>query len=229
MPSDGQAENRVTLAALMALVSAHPKIETVPEAAPLTSSKTCLDHAGHEATLVTAGWASSVVQVKTTQGLGPLSNWAPSLKRIRAFGGQMLSVAKIPGSPSYPIRRGDLYIVPKQDRIVIGATTEPDRVLRGIDQDMIEDLRLRAVSICPGLADADVLDAWAGVRPGTTDHGPLLGASVTENLFLATGHFRNGILLAPITARLMADLILEQKTDPLIAGFAPTLPIPERV
>lgn len=229
LPSDGQAENRLTLTALLALIAAHPNIAIHPEAATLTARAMGLDHAGHEATLVTAGWASSAVQVETETGPAPLSNWAPSLKRIRPYGGQMLSVAKTSRSPSYPIRQGDLYIVPKQDRIVIGATTEPDRVLRGIDQDMIEDLRLRAISVCPGLAEADMLDAWAGVRPGTADHAPLLGASETAKLFLATGHFRNGILLAPVTARVMADMIVEQKTDPLIAAFAPTLPIPERV
>ena len=141
----------------------------------------------------------------------------------------MLSVERTAYSPSHPIRHGDLYVVPKQDRVVIGATTEPDRVLKGIDQDMIEDLRLRAISICPGLADAEVIDAWAGVRPGIADHAPLLGLSQTPSLFLATGHFRNGILLAPMTARLMADMILDQRTDPLIAPFAPQLQIAAEV
>ena len=229
LPSDGQAENRLTLAALLSVVSAHPRINVIPEAAPLTAAQNSLDHAGQDATLVTAGWASGAVQVQTENGPVSLSSFAPSLDLIRPFGGQMLSVERTAYSPSHPIRHGDLYVVPKQDRIVIGATTEPDRVLKGIDQDMIEDLRLRAISICPGLADAEVIDAWAGVRPGTADHAPLLGLSQTPNLFLATGHFRNGILLAPMTARLMADLILDQRTDPLIAPFAPQLQIAAEV
>ncbi|MGB5636269.1 MAG: FAD-dependent oxidoreductase, partial [Waterburya sp.] len=72
----------------------------------------------------------------------------------------------------------------------------------------------------PAAADWQIEELWWGFRPGTPDELPILGRSACENLFLATGHYRNGILLAPITATLIADLILEQKSDPLLAEFS---------
>jgi glycine/D-amino acid oxidase-like deaminating enzyme len=67
----------------------------------------------------------------------------------------------------------------------------------------------------PALARWDVVERWAGLRPGSPDGLPILGASAVSGLWLATGHFKNGILLAPETARRLADAILEDSAEPL--------------
>ena len=78
----------------------------------------------------------------------------------------------------------------------------------------------KTIELYPAAADWQIEELWWGFRPGTPDKLPILGQSSCDNLFFATGHYRNGILLAPITASLIADLILEQKTDPLLAKFS---------
>ena len=88
------------------------------------------------------------------------------------------------------------------------------------EEDAIEALRLEAVRLCPGLANAPVLERWAGVRPGTPDQAPFIGETSTPGLFVAAGHFRNGILLAPITARIIADQILGKDAGELAGAFS---------
>ena len=133
----------------------------------------------------------------------------------------MLSVAPVEGAPQMTVRAGHLYIVPKADRIIIGATSEPGRVLSQSEPDRIDDLLAHAIRICPVLETAPVLESWAGVRPGRKNHAPLLGRTRLDGVFVASGHFRNGILLAPITAQIMADLILDGEVSPLASAFAP--------
>jgi len=221
LPSDGQVDNRRTLTALVACVEAHSNITVHPVEAPLRAHGRQIDHAGHDATLVCAGWRSAKVQAGGDGSSFTLAALDPVLDNIRAYGGQMLSVAPIEGAPQLTIRCGDLYIVPKRDRIVIGATTEPGRVLQTAEADVIAELKARAAEICPKLADAETLESWAGVRPGTKDHAPILGETRVPKLFVATGHYRNGILLAPITAQIMADLIIDDKTTELAHAFSP--------
>ena len=83
----------------------------------------------------------------------------------------------------------------------------------------IQSLLPGAIQLYPELQNYPILECWWGFRPATTDEFPILGASAWENLTLATGHYRNGILLAPVTAKLLADSILDQKLDPLLAAF----------
>ena len=71
----------------------------------------------------------------------------------------------------------------------------------------IQRLHHAALAIVPKLKDARILEDWAGLRPGTPDALPILGATATPGYYVATGHFRDGILLAPITAEVMADVI----------------------
>lgn len=221
LPSDGQADNRRTLEALMASVSAHANITLYEHEPVLRSVSGQLDHAGHAATLITAGWQSAQVQIDHGGQLIPAASLDPVFDEVEIYGGQMLAVAPVAGGPQMTVRCGHLYIVPKTDRIIIGATTEPGRALEQPDHDTIADLHRQAAEICPVLADATVLETWAGIRPGTRDHAPILGETRCPGLFVATGHYRNGILLAPITAQIMADLILAGQASELAAAFAP--------
>jgi glycine oxidase ThiO len=221
LPSDGQADNRQTVAALVAAVEAHANVTIHPRPAPLKSVAGMLDHAGHDATLVCAGWGTAIVKAEENGQSLSLVNWDVSLDEIDCYGGQMLAVEPVVGAPKMTVRCGHLYIVPKADRIIIGATTEPGRVLDQAEPDVVADLKRQAAALCPVLADAPVIESWAGVRPGTKDHAPLIGETRTPGLFVASGHYRNGILLAPITAQIMADTIVDGKISNLAHAFSP--------
>ncbi len=78
-----------------------------------------------------------------------------------------------------------------------------------------------ALKLVPKLADAKILEDWAGLRPGTPDGLPILGATDIPGYYVATGHFRDGILLAPITAQLMAQIISDEKPAYDLSSFSP--------
>nr|MDZ8018584.1 FAD-dependent oxidoreductase [Nostoc sp. SerVER01] len=143
---------------------------------------------------------------------------------VRPRKGQMLSVRVPEIVPELPLKRilfgQNLYIVPRRDRsLIIGATNEDVGFTPQNTPDGIQTLLQSAIRLYPQLKHYPILQFWWGFRPGTPDELPILGTSHCQNLTLATGHYRNGILLAPITAALIADFILEQKSDPLLADF----------
>ncbi|MEH2078974.1 MAG: glycine oxidase ThiO [Nostoc sp.] len=137
--------------------------------------------------------------------------------------GQMLSVRIPEVSPELPLKRvlfgQDIYIVPRRDRLVIGATSEDVGFISNNTPEGIQKLLQAAIRLYPQLKHYPIQEFWWGFRPTTPDELPILGTSHCQNLTLATGHYRNGILLAPVTAALIADLILEQKSHPLLADF----------
>ena len=78
-----------------------------------------------------------------------------------------------------------------------------------------------AVELLPALGQARVLEAWAGLRPGSPDNLPILGETETPGYFIASGHFRDGILLAPVTAHVMAQLVTGRRSEYDLAPFSP--------
>jgi glycine oxidase len=147
--------------------------------------------------------------------------------------GQMLSVA-LPFSLPFVIRTPYIYIVPRTSgphagQAIIGATIEDagfDKIVHPTD---IAHLRTQASNLLPQLASARILESWAGLRPATADGLPLLGALPSRpNHFLATGHFRDGILLAPATAHLMAQLLSHQSPSLDLEPFSPSRAAPVR-
>ena len=221
LPSDFRVHNRQTVTALLAALRATSKVTFVAGAAPLKSAGGKLSLEGHDAVLVAAGWETAVIKVEERGALFSLANWETALDDIDCHGGQMLSVAAGESAPMRVVRAGHVYLVPRGGQVVIGATVEPDRAIDAPEAEAIEALRLEGVRLCPALADAPVAESWAGVRPGTPDQAPFIGETVMQGLFVAAGHYRNGILLAPVTARLLADLILDGKRGGLIEAFAP--------
>lgn len=102
----------------------------------------------------------------------------------------------------------DVYLVPRADgTVLVGSTVEHVGFRKEVTAEAVEMLLAAAARLLPSLASARFVAAWAGLRPGTPDGMPILGASRVPGLFFAAGHFRNGILLAPVTARRMADLL----------------------
>ena len=83
------------------------------------------------------------------------------------------------------------------------------------------DLLWNARLVAPAVYDLELLEVNVGFRPATRDHLPLIGATEVSGLYVATGHFRHGVLLAPATAALLADLIVEGRLDPILAPFRP--------
>jgi len=137
--------------------------------------------------------------------------------------GQMLCV-RVPDGQVQPLRRvlyGEgVYIVPRKDgRIIVGATVEDVGFKSHNTPAGISGLLNAAIEIYPEIGDFPIEEYWWGFRPATPDELPILGASACENLTLATGHYRNGVLLAPITAQLIASHVLGE-SDPLLSAFS---------
>jgi thiazole synthase len=174
-----------------------------------------------------------VTGVQTSAGVFRAENyvlaagaWAEELLPlpVRPRKGQMLSVRVPDFVPELPLKRvlfgKGIYIVPKRDRrIVIGATSEDVGFTPHNTPNGIQTLLQGATRLYPQLKDYPIQELWWGFRPSTPDELPILGESHCKNLLLATGHYRNGILLAPITAALIADLITNQKADSLLTHF----------
>ena len=136
--------------------------------------------------------------------------------------GQMLYVQPKTNLLQHVLRTPEIYIVPRSTgKILIGATVEDVGFDKSVDTSTIQALLSAAAKYLPELATAPITQSWAGLRPGTPDDLPILGPTKIPGAFVASGHFRNGILLAPITARIMTTL-LEGRTSPLdITAFSP--------
>jgi glycine oxidase len=176
------------------------------------------------------GKAVGVLTNKTRFGGGIVVNcagaWAgqtgPHAFPTRPVKGQMLCVV----TPKkellrHVVRTPDVYLIPRSDgRLLIGATVEEAGFDKQTHPETIATLRRAALDLVPELANARFVSAWAGLRPGTPDGLPILGATSTPGYFVATGHFRDGILLAPVTARVMAQVISGRTAELDLRAFA---------
>jgi len=115
------------------------------------------------------------------------------------------------------------YLVPRFDgRVLAGATMEDVGFDRNTTESGINFLHENALEIAPSLVNLEVAEEWAGLRPFAADGLPILGSFPSvENLFLATAHYRNGILLAPLTAKILAENIIEKKDSNYLRVFSP--------
>ena len=229
-PEDGQVDNRALAQTLRSVaqilgVEIREGVEVTAiqqQQGRVTKLRSTIGdlQAGHYV-LATGAWSQSLIPVP-----------------VQPRKGQMLAV-KVPrnGQAGLPLQRvlygEEVYIVPRQHgQVVIGATSEnvgftPDNTLAGL-----QELINAAVRLYPALKDLSMQECWWGFRPATPDELPILGDSLCDNLTLATGHYRNGILLTPITAQLIADRIWNQTIDPLLPHFSwqrflqPSIPAP---
>jgi len=117
---------------------------------------------------------------------------------------------------------GHMYLVPRNDgRIIAGATVEYEGFDRNVTVAGMKKILTGAISLVPALESARIEETWAGLRPDSPDHLPILGPTNMEGLLIATGHFRSGILLTPVTARLVGEWITTQKVSEDWAPFSP--------
>lgn len=142
---------------------------------------------------------------------------------VRPVRGQILALL-CEDPPPAVVQSDEVYLVPRADgRLLAGATVEEAGFRKEVTAGGVERLLSAALRLAPGLRTARFERAWAGLRPGTPDGLPLLGESGLPGLWLATGHFRSGVLLAPWTARAMADRMAGAPV-PELAPFSPERP-----
>lgn len=145
---------------------------------------------------------------------------APHKFPVRPVKGQMVAVVAGP-KLEHVVRADEVYLVPRSDgRIVIGSTLEHVGYNKQTNVDAIQRLLHAARELVPALAHAKMHEDWAGLRPGTPDHLPLLGEASIRGYFVAGGHYRDGILLAPITAQVMTELILGKSLSHDLKAFS---------
>ncbi len=195
--------------------------------------------------LTAAGRAMGVRTSHATYHAGAVVNcagaWAAKIQPLaiptRPVKGQMVCVVLQPsmGGPHIPsfgicgkelvhhvVRTPDIYIIPRSDgRILLGATVEDAGFDKRTDPRTIQRLYRAGLAIAPILSSTRIHDAWAGLRPGSPDDLPILGETAIPGYFAATGHYRDGIMLAPATADAMAQLITGQQPFVDLAPFSP--------
>ncbi|HUI26629.1 MAG TPA: glycine oxidase ThiO [Candidatus Kryptonia bacterium] len=155
---------------------------------------------------------------------GPWSPEFAALLRVRVpvrpARGEMLAMQPQPGVPQRTVAWGDGYLVPRPNgELLVGSTTAYADAAT-VTSAGIATLRERAIRMMPALAAAEIVRTWAGLRPCSTIRRPIIGpVRGFDNFLLATGHHRNGILLAPITGQLIAELITERATSVPLEPF----------
>lgn len=141
--------------------------------------------------------------------------------------GQILLLAGEPGELGPMVIDGDDYLIPRRDgHVLVGSTMEEAGFDPTTDDETLDELRAFARRLYPRAARMREVRSWAGLRPGTSDRMPYLGAvDGLDGLVVATGHYRNGILLAPITGRIVADVVAGRRPPVDLAPFAPRRPV----
>ncbi len=123
--------------------------------------------------------------------------------------------------PSRQIWSNEVYLVPRHGRLLVGATATWDGWDTSLTDRAANWLKSHASAAMPTLAYWEIAEHWAGLRPGSPDDLPILGETRIEGLYVASGQFRNGILLAPAIAEVLRGLILERRMPQIIAAFNP--------
>jgi glycine oxidase len=137
--------------------------------------------------------------------------------------GQMIAVqVPPPFDLQYVLRSQEIYLVPRgKGLVVIGATVERAGFDRRVEPSAVERLRAQAAELWPPVASAPMVESWSGLRPGTGDGLPIIGSAGPPHCWIATGHFRNGILLAPATGLIVRQLLQGLPPEVPLAAFLP--------
>jgi glycine oxidase len=174
-----------------------------------------------------AGPIDAAVTVDAAGAWAAFGGLLPMPLPVEPVRGQIVELC-LPEPLETIIASGEVYLVPRPDgTVLLGSTAERVGFRKAVTAEAVGRLIAAAARLVPALGSARFVTAWSGLRPGTPDGLPILGASPVRGLFFAAGHFRNGILLAPVTARLLADLLTggpSRDLSPFSAErFAPAL------
>ncbi len=221
-PQDVQVENRRLLSALINSVSrlgikivTETCVESIGMKGDRVSGvKTSGGFISCEKVVVAAGTWSSFIQIVPHK-------LAFAIEPIR---GQMISFDARPQLCRHVIYTPRGYIVPRQDgRLLAGSTSEHAGFTKQVTAGGISTILASAQEISPAVANLPIVDTWSGLRPRAPDNLPVLGpCDEIAGLFYATGHYRNGILLAPVTGELIAEAVVDGTLSPLLGPFSPS-------
>jgi len=220
-PSDYQIDNRKLVQALaianekagVRLISDCEALRLKIEDGAVFGVETSKGFIGADTVAVAAGaWSSSFISTEASADID-----------VEPVRGQMLCFESKPQIARHVIYSSHGYLIPRHDgRLLAGSTTEHVGFERSVTDDAIAKIKAMAIEIAPATQTLPLIDSWAGFRPRAKDGLPVLGASdAVQGLIYATGHYRNGILLAPITGDLIADVIAEETEPPLLKPFSP--------
>jgi glycine oxidase len=220
-PSDHQVDNRRLVDALRTAFQAeggtlheHTPVQAVVPDAETPAVRTADgERVAGDCVVVAAG-----VWSRELDGLTP-----DAQPPVRPVKGQMIQMRRTrPFDLQHVVRGPEAYLAPKSDgRVVMGATSEELGFDTTVTAGGLFDLLEGGWEVVPGIRDLPVDETWAGLRPASRDHAPLLGASAAPGVAMATGHYRHGILLTPITAEEMARLVCTGETSEWIEPFSP--------
>jgi glycine oxidase len=234
-PRDGQVENRRLLAALKRAMEVYGvRVFEQTEAMSLkvedgrvVGVETARGFVGADAFVIACGAWSSLVPFEFTAARDESRVSDESIvPRVEPVRGQMLCFAARPPLTQHVLYSPRGYLVPRRDgRILAGSTSEHAGFNKSVTAAGLQTITTHALEIAPAVADLPLVASWSGLRPKATNDWPVLGASAAvANLFCAVGHYRNGILLAPYTADLLAELIVTHNMPRALAPFAPARP-----
>ena len=220
-PEDHQVENRKLTAALRAaavgagaLIREHVAVEQVLASRDRVTGVRLADGseiAAGTVVLAAGAWSRAIAGIP-----------APLLPPVRPVKGQTLALRMDPAAPllSHVVWGPNVYLVPRRDgRLIIGATVEEKGFDTTLTAGGVLSLLEAAWRIVPAIEELPVHEMWVGHRPGSRDDAPILGPGPLDGLVYATGHHRNGILLAPVTAEHIARLVVDGSVDAAIRSF----------
>jgi glycine oxidase len=173
--------------------------------------------------------AAPVVVLAAGAWSGAIGGVPPGvLPEIRPVKGQILRLAGDPAAPLLGrsvrglVQGTSIYLVPRADgTLVVGATVEELGFDQTVTAGAVYELLRDARRVVPGISELELLEARAGLRPGSPDNAPVVGATSLSGLIVATGHFRNGILLSPLTGEAVAALSVGEPPPPEMVPFSP--------
>jgi glycine oxidase len=215
-PNDIQVENRRLVTALANSVNALG-VTTLTET---TVEKLVIDSHRITGVQTSRGELSCRTVVLAAGTWSSFIRPNPAITPVR---GQMVCLESKPQLTRHVIFSPRGYLVPRQDgRLLAGSTSENAGFAKRVTAGGIATILRQALEISPDVANLPIVDTWAGLRPRAADGLPVLGpCGEIDGLFYATGHYRNGILLAPLTAELISEAIVAGRTSPLLAPFSP--------
>jgi glycine/D-amino acid oxidase-like deaminating enzyme len=213
---DGAIDNVRLVRALRAAVVSHANVRFVTDNPAVGITTT--EHAA-AVNLVDGGRVEAGHVVIAAGAWSPFIAGLPRVLPVSPLKGQMLALEAT--GLHHAVMGRDVYLVPREREIVVGATSEHAGFDTTTTADAIEGLRSAAESLCPKFSSAKLVRAWAGIRPATPDMLPIIGPDpAAPNVLYACGHSKNGILLAPFTARAIAALAQDRQPEWDLAAFS---------
>ncbi|MGA7624804.1 MAG: glycine oxidase ThiO [Candidatus Acidiferrales bacterium] len=176
------------------------------------------ERVGAERVVLAAGSFCGTIKTSRDGRDGDLTRYAP----VRPVRGQMIALRSRTVELKKVLRSRNGYLVSRPGAdIIAGSTLEDAGFVKQVTPEGVAKILAGVAELAPALVDAEIVERWAGLRPGSPDHLPIIGPTDIEGLLIATGHYRNGILLAPATAKIVRDWIVSGKAEFSSEIFSP--------